>query len=93
MTVSRILAMLSSSDLVIEVEVIEMNVEEPKTQSIRAKAILKKSYALYVNEGIGDIRTIYKKKIKRYVDGTMHHIGKVLERFRFICTFQTMIRQ
>jgi len=53
MTVSHILAVLSSSDLVIGVEIIEMNVE-PKTQSIRAKAILKKGYVLYVNEGIGE---------------------------------------
>jgi len=53
MTVSHILAVLSSSDLVIDVEVIEMNVE-PKTQSLRAKAILKKGYVLYVNEGIGE---------------------------------------
>ena len=35
MTVSHILAVLSSSDLVIDVEIIEMNVE-PKTQSLRA---------------------------------------------------------
>jgi hypothetical protein len=52
MTVSRILAVLSSSDLVIDVEIIEMNVE-PKTQSLRAKAKLKEGYVLYVNEGIG----------------------------------------
>jgi len=37
MTVSHILAVLSSSDLVTDVEVIEMNIE-PKTQSLRAKA-------------------------------------------------------
>jgi predicted RNase H-like nuclease (RuvC/YqgF family) len=53
MTVSHILAVLSSSDLVIDVEIIEMNVE-PKTQSLRAKATLKKGYVLYVNEGIGE---------------------------------------
>ena len=54
MTVSHILAELSSSsDLVIDVEVIEMNVE-PKSQSLRAKATLKKGYVLYVNEGIGE---------------------------------------
>ena len=54
MTVSHILAVLSSSsDLVIDVEVIEMNVE-PKSQSLRAKATLKKGYVLYVNEGIGE---------------------------------------
>ncbi|KAF5436616.1 hypothetical protein C5S35_08190 [Candidatus Methanophagaceae archaeon] len=53
MTVAQILAVLSSSDLVIEVEVIEMNIE-PKTQSLRAKVMLKKGYVLYVNEGIGE---------------------------------------
>lgn len=53
MTVSHILAVLSSSDLVIDVEIIEMNVE-PKTQSLRAKTTLKKGYVLYVNEGIGE---------------------------------------
>ena len=53
MTVSHILAVLSSSDLVMDIEVIEMNVE-PKTQSLRAKAVLKKDYVLYVNEGIGE---------------------------------------
>ena len=52
MTVSHILAVLSSSDLVMNVEVIEMNVE-PKVQSLRAKATLKEGYVLYVNEGIG----------------------------------------
>ena len=41
MTVSHILAVLSSSDLVIEVKVIAMTVE-PKTQSLRAKATFKK---------------------------------------------------
>ena len=53
MTVSHILAVLSSSDLVIEVKVIAMNVE-PKTQSLRAKATLKKGYELYVNEGMSE---------------------------------------
>lgn len=53
MTVLHILAMLLSSDLVIDVKVLEMNVE-PKTQSLRAKAILKKGYVLYVNEGTGE---------------------------------------
>ena len=53
MTVSHILAVLSSSDLVMDIEVIDMNVE-PKTQSLRAKAVLKKGYVLYVNEGIGE---------------------------------------
>ncbi|CAD6491573.1 MAG: hypothetical protein CHKLHMKO_00159 [Candidatus Argoarchaeum ethanivorans] len=53
MTVSHILAVLSSSDLVMNVEIIEMNVE-PKVQSLRAKARLKMDYVLYVNEGIGE---------------------------------------
>ena len=53
MTVSHILAVLSSSDLVIEVKVIAMTVE-PKTQSLRAKATLKKGYELYVNEGMSE---------------------------------------
>ena len=53
MTVSHILAVLSSSDLVIDIEVIEINIE-PKTQLLRAKVILKKGYVLYVNEGIGE---------------------------------------
>ncbi len=53
MTVSHILAVLSSSDLVKEVEIIEMNME-PKTQLLRVRAKLKKGYVLYVNEGIGE---------------------------------------
>jgi len=53
MTISHVLAVLSSSDLVIDVEIIEMNIE-PKTQSLRAKAKLKKGHVLYVNEGIGE---------------------------------------
>jgi hypothetical protein len=40
MAVSHILAVLSSSDLVMSVEVVEMNTE-PKVQSLRAKATLK----------------------------------------------------
>jgi predicted RNase H-like nuclease (RuvC/YqgF family) len=53
MTVSHILAVLSSSDLVMSVEVVEVNAE-PKVQSLRAKATLKNGYVLYVNEGIGE---------------------------------------
>jgi len=53
MMVSQILAVLSSSELVIDVGIMEMNIE-PKTQLLRAKAILKKGYVLYVNEGIGE---------------------------------------
>ncbi len=53
MTVSYILAALSSSNLVTNVEVIEMNVE-PTVQSLRAKATLKKGYVLYINEGMGE---------------------------------------
>ena len=53
MTASHILAVLSSSDLVMSVEVVEMNAES-KVQSLRAKAILKNGYVLYVNEGIGE---------------------------------------
>ncbi len=64
MTVSHILAVLSSSDLVIDVEIIEMNVE-PKTQSLRAKATLKKGYVLYVNEGIGDYYRIYSYHLQK----------------------------
>ena len=52
MTVPHILAMLSSSDLVMNAEIIEMNVE-PKVQSLRAEATLKDGYVLYVNEGMG----------------------------------------
>lgn len=40
MTISHILAVLSSSDLVIDIKIIEMNIE-PTTQTLRAKAILK----------------------------------------------------
>ena len=53
MMVSQILVVLSSSELVIDVGIMEMNIE-PKTQLLRAKAILKKGYVLYVNEGIGE---------------------------------------
>ena len=53
MAVSHILAVLSSSDLVMSVEVVEMNVE-PTVQSLRAKATLKNGYMLYVNEGMGE---------------------------------------
>jgi len=53
MTISHILTVLSSSDLVMSVEVVEMNAE-PKVQSLRAKATLKNGYVLYVNEGIGE---------------------------------------
>jgi len=78
--VSRILAVLSSSELVIDVEIIEMNIE-PKTQSLRAKAILKKGYVLCVNEGIGEIYRRYSyhlqkddKMICRW-DNAPHWIG------------------
>jgi len=64
MMVSRILAVLSSSELVIDVEIIEMNIE-PKTQSLRAKAILKKGYVLYVNEGIGEIYRRYSYHLQK----------------------------
>ena len=64
MTVSHILAVLSSSDLVINVELIEMIVE-PKTQSLRAKVILKKSYLLYVNEGIGESYRRYSYHLQK----------------------------
>jgi len=47
MTVSHILAVLSSSDLVMSVEVVEMNIE-PTVQSLRAKATSKNGYVLYV---------------------------------------------
>ncbi|MCL0087680.1 DUF6516 family protein [Dehalococcoidia bacterium] len=53
MTISHILAVLSSSDLVIDIKIIEMNIE-PTTQTLRAKAILKNDCVLYVNEGIGE---------------------------------------
>jgi len=58
---SHILAVLSSSDLVIEVKVIAMTVE-PKTQSLRAKATLKKGYELYVNEGVSEKLSEKKKR-------------------------------
>ena len=45
MTVAQILAVLSSSDLVMSVEVVEMDVE-PKVQSLRAKVRLKKGYKM-----------------------------------------------
>jgi hypothetical protein len=53
MTVSHILAVLSSSDLVIGIDAKEIIIE-PKSQLLRAKVILKKGYVLYVNEGIGE---------------------------------------
>ena len=52
MTVSHILAVLSSSDLVMSVEVVEMNVE-PKLQSLRAKATLKKWLSASCERGYG----------------------------------------
>jgi hypothetical protein len=64
MMVSHILAVLSSSDLVIDVEIIAMTIE-PKTQSLRAKAILKKGYVLYVNEGIGENYRRYSYHLQR----------------------------
>jgi len=64
MMVSRILAVLSSSDLVIDVEIIAMTIE-PKTQSLRAKAILKKGHVLYVNEGIGENYRRYSYHLQR----------------------------
>ncbi|NIA11300.1 MAG: hypothetical protein GWP10_16640 [Nitrospiraceae bacterium] len=64
MTVSHILAVLSSSDLVMNVEVIEMNVE-PKVQSLRAKATLKEGYVLYVNEGIGESYRRYSYHLQK----------------------------
>ncbi len=53
MAVSHILTVLSSSDIVLSVEVAEMNVE-PKVQSLRATATLKNGYMLYVNESMGE---------------------------------------
>lgn len=47
MTVTYILAVLSQSDIVINVEVVEMNVK-PTVQSLRAKATLKRGYVLYM---------------------------------------------
>lgn len=67
MAVSHILAMLSSSDLVMNVEIIEMNVE-PNVQSLRAKATLKEGYVLYVDEGMGE-------NYRRY----SHHLQKVIK--------------
>jgi len=64
MIVSHILAVLSSSDLVMNVEVIEMNVE-PKVQSLRAKATLKEGYVLYVNEGIGESYRRYSYHLQK----------------------------
>ncbi|CAD7767147.1 MAG: hypothetical protein DNFNHJIP_00554 [Candidatus Argoarchaeum ethanivorans] len=80
MTISHILAVLSQSDIVISVEVIEINVE-PKVQSLRAKAILKEGYVLYVNEGIGESYRRYSyhlqkgdKMIRRW-DNAPHWMG------------------
>lgn len=64
MMVPRILAVLSSSDIVIDVEIIEM-VIEPKTQYLRAKAKLKKGYVLYVTEGIGETYRKYSYHLQR----------------------------
>ena len=82
MTVTYILAVLSQSDIVINVEVVEMNVE-PTVQSLRAKATLKRGYVLYVNERIE----------KCYVGGIMHRTGGVLGCFHSICISRTTISQ
>ncbi len=80
MTISHILAVLSSSNLVTNVEVVEMNVE-PTAQSLRAKATLKKGYVLYINEGIGENYRRYsyhlqknRKMIRRW-DNAPHWRG------------------
>ena len=64
MAVSHILAMLSSSDLVMNVEIIEMNVE-PNVQSLRAKATLKEGYVLYVDEGMGENYRWYSHHLQK----------------------------
>jgi hypothetical protein len=64
MMVPRILAILSSSDIVIDVEIIEM-ILEPNTQYLRAKAKLRKGYVLYVTEGIGESYRRYSYHLKR----------------------------
>jgi len=64
MMIPQILAVLSSSDIVIDVEIIEM-VIEPKTQYLRAKAKLKKGYVLYVNEGVGETYRRYSYHLQR----------------------------
>ena len=38
---------------------------EPKTQSLRAKARLKKGYVLYVNEGVGETYRRYSYHLQR----------------------------
>ena len=52
MTISNILANLSSSDIVSDLNIIDMNIEPP-VQSLKAKAILKNGYVLQVTESIG----------------------------------------
>ncbi len=52
MTVAHILADLSSSDLVVDIKILDINIEPP-VQSLRVKSILKKGYVLQVTESIG----------------------------------------
>jgi hypothetical protein len=52
MTVTHILTILSSSDIVVELKIIDINIEPP-IQSLKAKAILKNGYVLQVTESIG----------------------------------------
>ena len=52
MKVQDILDALSSSEIVQEVIVIDL-VQEPGKQALRAKAILKGGYVLYINESLG----------------------------------------
>jgi len=53
MTIFHTLAILSSSDITIDIEIIEMNIE-PRTQLLRVKVTLKRGYVLYITEGIGE---------------------------------------
>jgi hypothetical protein len=64
MMVPRILTILSSSSIVIDVEIIEM-VLEPATQYLRAKVMLKQGYVLYVTEGIGETYRRYSYHLQR----------------------------
>lgn len=53
MTVARILSALSSSNIVLRIEISDI-VIEPPVQSLRARAHLIKGHLLYITESIGD---------------------------------------
>ncbi|HBQ27875.1 MAG TPA: hypothetical protein DD719_00335 [Desulfotomaculum sp.] len=64
MTVSHILTLLSANSLVTNVIVVEINIE-PKTQSLRVKAALKKDFVLHINESIGESYRRYSYHLQK----------------------------